>query len=238
MFLHGLGSSSTHDFPEIATHPALAATDHRSLLVDLLGFGYSDRPTDFTYSLEAHAATVAAVLDAEGVTGAEIVGHSMGGSVALALAASRPGLVGSLTLAEANLRAGGGEWSGKIAEWREEEFLSRGYGEFAAAETDPGYLTTLRLAAPYALHRSAVGLVHGTSPQLAAVLAAFEGPKAFLVGELSRPYGEEEDAVGAGAQVLTVPRSGHVMPLDNPAGLAEALAEASVLAHRMRDARN
>lgn len=170
------------------------------------------------------------MLDSEGIRGAEVVGHSMGGAIALALAARRPELVGALTLAEANLRAGGGPWSAKIAAWRESDFVARGMTEFMADETDPGYLTTLRLSAPHALHRSAVGLVRGTSPQLAAMLAAFEGPKTFLIGELSRPYEEEADAVGAGAGVLTVSSSGHTMPSENPDGYARAVAQASAAA--------
>ncbi|GEB49632.1 MULTISPECIES: alpha/beta fold hydrolase [Streptomyces] len=237
VFLHGLGASSTHDYPEIATHPALTtpALARRSLLVDLLGFGHSDRPEApggseaddaFGYSLEEHAAAVAAVLDSEGLRGAEVFGHSLGGAVALTLADTRPDLVGSLVLGEANLRAGGGAWSAKVAEWREEEFVRHGMAEFLDGESDPAYRTTLRLSSPRALHRTAVGLVRGTSPQLAVLLSRFEGPKAFLVGEASRPYDEEEDAVGAGARVLTVPRSGHPMPNDNPDGLARTLAEA------------
>lgn len=41
------------EITETAVHPALAG--HRSLLIDLLGHGISDRPTAFDYTLEAHA---------------------------------------------------------------------------------------------------------------------------------------------------------------------------------------
>ncbi|MBQ1160618.1 alpha/beta fold hydrolase [Streptomyces smyrnaeus] len=227
VFLHGLGASSTFDYAEIALHPALRATGHRSLLVDLLGFGYSDRPREFGYTLEEHADAVAAVLDAEGVRGAEIVGHSMGGTVALALAGRRPELVGALTLAEANLRPGGGAWSSKIAAWPEDEFLAQGMAAFTADESDPGYLATLRACAPHALHRSATGLVRGTATAPGQLFTAYDGPKAYLIGELSRPYEEEDDAVAAGARILTVPSAGHTMPGENPDGFARAVAEAS-----------
>ncbi|MDF4251351.1 alpha/beta hydrolase [Streptomyces sp. WMMB303] len=230
VFLHGLGASATFDCSEAAAHPALRATGHRSLLVDLLGFGWSDRPADFGYTLEEHADTVAAVLDADGIRGAELVGHSMGGAVALALAARRPELVGALVLAEANLRPGGGAWSRKIVAWPEEEFATRGMAEFTAGESDPGYLATLRAADPLAVHRSAVGLVRGISPGLGQVFVEYDGPKAFLVGELSRPYPEEGDAVEAGAHILTVPAAGHPMPVENPDGFARAVAEASARA--------
>ncbi|MFC5290132.1 alpha/beta fold hydrolase [Actinokineospora guangxiensis] len=225
VFLHGLGASSSHDFPEIAQHPSLAALGRRSLLVDLLGFGYSDRPADFGYSLEEHARAVAAVLDAERVAAADVVGHSLGGSIGLALAALRPDLVRGLVLGEANLRRGRGQLSRWVADWSEEDFLARGMAEYAALTPWPEYAASRRLADPVALHRSAKGLVHGTDRDLATVLAGHPGPKAFLVGERSRPCEEEPDARAAGARVLTVPDSGHLMLFDNPAGFAERVAE-------------
>lgn len=226
VFLHGLGASSTYHFPEVAQHPDLAPGSALSLLVDLLGFGYSDRPGTFDYAPLDHAAAVAELLDAEQIRGADVIGHSMGGSVGLALAALRPELVGRLVLAEANLVAGRGGWSRWIAGWREDDFLVRGIAEYAAHTASPAYTATLRLADPAAVFRSATGLFRGTEPELADVLAGFGGPKAFLVGELSRPCDEEQDARAAGARVLTVPGSGHLMPLENPCGFARTIARA------------
>ena len=40
VYLHGLGSASSADFPEVAHHPRLAP--YRALLVDFLGFGFSE----------------------------------------------------------------------------------------------------------------------------------------------------------------------------------------------------
>ena len=71
--------------------------------MDLPGFGISDRPAGFGYSLEEHADALTSALDAADVRGAEIVGHSMGGAVAIVLATRRPELVARLILANANL---------------------------------------------------------------------------------------------------------------------------------------
>ncbi len=89
VYLHGLANASCSDFPRTAADPALSS--NRSLLVDFLGYGYSDRPEDFGYTLEDHAGAVAGLLDHLGLTGCEIIGHSMGGSIAITLAAL-PGL--------------------------------------------------------------------------------------------------------------------------------------------------
>ncbi|MEJ8570693.1 alpha/beta hydrolase [Microbaculum marinum] len=52
------------------------------------------------FSLQRHAADVAAFIRALGLSGAHLVGHSRGGSVAYMVARDAPELAGSLTLAE------------------------------------------------------------------------------------------------------------------------------------------
>ncbi|MFC9269051.1 alpha/beta fold hydrolase [Streptomyces zhihengii] len=91
VYVHGLGATSPAYFAEVAVHPLLSG--RRSLLIDMLGHGISDRPTDFDYTLESHADALAAALASAGVTGAELIAHSMGGSVAIVMAARHPQLV-------------------------------------------------------------------------------------------------------------------------------------------------
>lgn len=65
------------------------ARDHRVLAVDLAGHGRSGlKREDFT--MEAFAADVLAAMDAAGLGRAVVVGHSMGGTVALAMAQQAP----------------------------------------------------------------------------------------------------------------------------------------------------
>src|SRR5690349_1641089 len=84
VFVHGLGSTAVGHFLEIAADPRLGG--HRSLLIDLLGFGLSDRPQDFDYSIEGHALAIAAALDHAGLADVDLVGHSLGGSTSILLA--------------------------------------------------------------------------------------------------------------------------------------------------------
>jgi pimeloyl-ACP methyl ester carboxylesterase len=74
--------------------PRLAAT-HRVVAVDLLGHGGSEKPAS-GYSIENQASLVAGVLGRLGVRDAEVVGHSLGGPVAIALAEQSPQLVNRL----------------------------------------------------------------------------------------------------------------------------------------------
>ncbi len=58
--------------------------------------------------MENHAETVASILDHENIKSAIVVGHSMGGTVAIILAISRPDLVSKLIVGEGNIVPGGG----------------------------------------------------------------------------------------------------------------------------------
>ena len=66
--------------------------------IDLIGFGESDRPAPekFAYDAAAQADIVDEVMGALGIASAAVVGHSMGGGVAVALAARHPARVSRL----------------------------------------------------------------------------------------------------------------------------------------------
>jgi pimeloyl-ACP methyl ester carboxylesterase len=70
--------------------------DYQVLTPALPGYAATDPPSD--YSLEAAAEAVRTALAAAGVGQAVLVGHSMGGYVALAFAEKYPGLVAGLGL--------------------------------------------------------------------------------------------------------------------------------------------
>jgi len=78
--------------------PALAR-GHRVIAVDLLGHGGSEKP-DSGYSIEHQAETLARVLRARNVRDATVVGHSLGGSVAVGLAERAPDLIDRVTIVD------------------------------------------------------------------------------------------------------------------------------------------
>ena len=55
-------------------------------MVDLLGVGFSDRPSEFGYSVADHASTIAEFVAQLALEAVDLFGHSMGGSVAIAAA--------------------------------------------------------------------------------------------------------------------------------------------------------
>jgi pimeloyl-ACP methyl ester carboxylesterase len=77
----------------------ILARDHRVVVVDLLGHGGSEKPSS-GYSIENQADLVAGVLGRLGVRNAEVVGHSLGGSVVTALAERSPALVDRVVIVD------------------------------------------------------------------------------------------------------------------------------------------
>ncbi|MYX94857.1 alpha/beta fold hydrolase [Streptomyces sp. SID486] len=223
VYLHGLGSMSAVYHAHIAARPAL--TGRRSLFVDLPGHGTSDRPLEFGYTLEDHADAVAVALDAAGVTGAELIGHSMGGAVAVVLAHRRPDLVSRLVLTEANLDAGPSSTaaSGSIAAHDEDEFVEKHYARVLDA-VGPLWAATMRLTDPRALHRSAVGLCRGSDPVMRTILEGLPVDRVFLQGELSGELAGRRRLEAVGVRVVTVPGAGHNVMFDAPGTFAAAVA--------------
>lgn len=73
----------------------------RAVALDLPGFGYSDRPLDIDLSHTAMAELLRAALDRLGIERATVLGHSMGGVIAMRLAAAHPERVERLILVAA-----------------------------------------------------------------------------------------------------------------------------------------
>lgn len=94
VYLHGLGGSATN-FTDLA---GLVATRLPGMAIDLPGFGFSAPPEGFDYAPDSHAEVIAAFLAGQRCGPVHLVGNSMGGAVALLLAARHPQLVRSLTL--------------------------------------------------------------------------------------------------------------------------------------------
>ncbi|MDA8249035.1 MAG: acetoin dehydrogenase dihydrolipoyllysine-residue acetyltransferase subunit [Rhodospirillales bacterium] len=93
VFIHGFGG----DLSSWQMNQAALAAGRRALALDLPGHGASAKSVP-AGGIEGLAGVVAVWLDAVGVARAHLVGHSLGGAVALALALRDPARVASLSL--------------------------------------------------------------------------------------------------------------------------------------------
>ncbi len=83
LLIHGYTASL---FVWKTTAPMLADAGFHVVALDLLGFGYSDKPSSFDYSIASQARVVARFMNRLGLGRVTVVGSSYGGAVAAILA--------------------------------------------------------------------------------------------------------------------------------------------------------
>ncbi|MBX0334390.1 alpha/beta hydrolase [Pontibacter sp. HSC-14F20] len=94
IFIHGLGSY----LPAWDKNVGELSQYYRCIAIDLPGYGKSDK-TGITAGMVSYAADVLALLDALKIKQATLVGHSMGGQIAITAALKQPQRIKHLVLA-------------------------------------------------------------------------------------------------------------------------------------------
>jgi pimeloyl-ACP methyl ester carboxylesterase len=199
------------------------------LLVDLLGSGFSDHPANFGYTVDDHARTVAELVRHLSLDDLDLFGHSLGGSIAIVAAGLLEGRVRHLMLAEPNLWPGGGVFSRKIAEAAEDDYVTRGHEDLVLWSRAEGLgilAALLSISSPQGVHRAATSLVIGSNPTWGAQLLALTMSRTVIFGEASLPDADAERLPHDGVHVEIVQDAGHLMPWENPAGVALAIRRA------------
>ena len=95
VLVHGLGGRA-EDWSKLA--PYLAKAGFRVYMPDLFGYGRSDKPAEFSYSVRDEAAAVVCFMDALGLKQVDLGGWSMGGWIAQIVAGTHPERVRRLML--------------------------------------------------------------------------------------------------------------------------------------------
>ena len=95
VLVHGLGGSA-EDWQNLA--PYLVKAGFRVYTPDLIGYGRSEQPTDFSYSVRDEAEVVVGFMDALGLKQVDLGGWSMGGGIAQHVALKHPERVRRLML--------------------------------------------------------------------------------------------------------------------------------------------
>jgi pimeloyl-ACP methyl ester carboxylesterase len=95
LLIHGLAGQLSHYTYGVAGR---LAARHRVIVVDRPGSGYSTRAPDAAADLSTQAAALAALVRTLGLGPTFVVGHSLGGAVALTMALEHPRQVAGLAL--------------------------------------------------------------------------------------------------------------------------------------------
>lgn len=234
VFLHGIGGNGANWEPQLE---ALSAR-HQVVAIDSRGFGASQFAGE-GLTLEDYADDVRRTLDALGIDRAHVVGLSMGGMMAQALALNAPERVASLVLADTSARAD--ELMATNLKASGEAALQHGMAAVAdmflpatfcpaAIEEDREYVQTFRnhfcATDPQAFD---VGVQAISKLNFLDQLSQITAPALVVVGsgDLLTPV-ENSEAIAArivGARLEVLDGAGHVSNLDNADEFTQLLSE-------------
>lgn len=241
VFLHGFPTSG-HLWTDVVP---LVPPGHRVVVVDLLGYGRSDRPLGQPVTIRAHADRMIELLDNLGINYACVVGHDIGGGIAQWMAVRYPQRVSRLLLVDS---VGFADWPTRYvklaramlpltrhlpATWLLSILrtdLLRGYQDH-----DRGARSVELYVRPFAsvegrdaFMEHLLALESSETAALAPRLGEIVAPTALVWGR-SDPFlplalGQRLRQAIPGATLDVVPNGSHFLPEDAPARVGDALA--------------
>lgn len=197
------------------------------LAPNLPGFGSQAAPVGFDYSVASYADWVVQYMEDKRLTDYQIIGHSMSGKIALALAARRPaGLRGLVLLSPSP------PTPEPISDADRAASLAA-YGQRAEAERTFAKITSIPLSEAWRAQVIAdnlcttqsawdAWLLRGSREDISALMPRIEVPCRLLVGENDRaiPLAAQRQQtlplLPAGSILVPVPGAGHLLPLEAP----------------------
>lgn len=212
LFTHGLGCSKesfdgAFDFPRFS--------GFRLLAVDLVGYGDSSKPPDFSYAMEDQAQLLGLVLEKIEADRIHIVAHSMGCAIGLLLAERIPRKVASFVNVEGNLIAEDcGLISRKTIEIPFEEFRDSVFDKIRSKGPQPWRRLSAKTD-PWAFYKSCESLVAWSdSGRLLDIFEHLEARKLYVYGDEN----SDMEILGrlGGIRKSAIPDSGHFVMNDNP----------------------
>jgi pimeloyl-ACP methyl ester carboxylesterase len=242
VLLHGLACGKRmwfHQIRALRRHFRVIAYDQR-------GHGQTDAPQLATDYSAAHLARdLVGVLDVLKIPQAAIVGFSLGGGPALALAASKPERVSRLVLADVGGRAAapgeirgrGRRWGALIGQGEIDELvcdmlrseLFKVYARRSARRRE--HMVSLIRATPIDGLRFTLSEVLAKRKslfRLSGVLKSVHVPTLVMVGELDYVCSKASRLMAQvipGATLKIIKNSGHMSPIEQPAAFTATLME-------------
>jgi pimeloyl-ACP methyl ester carboxylesterase len=240
VLIHGFPTSG-HLWSDVVP---LIPRGHRIVVLDLLGYGRSDRPLIRAVDVRAHAERVAQLLDELRIPRACIVGHGIGGGIAQSLAIRHPERVSHLCLIDSvafdrwpTLEARIARASLPMTRFLPPNALlavvrrdmRRGYVDHArAAHSIDLYLRPFNeTEGRAALVAHIRALTSRETIKLGRQLGKIRAPTAIVWGEHDRvipvTVGRRLQSMIAGATLDVIPDGGHFTPEELPRQIADVI---------------
>jgi 2-succinyl-6-hydroxy-2,4-cyclohexadiene-1-carboxylate synthase len=226
----------------------LLSARHEVVLPDIVGHGESDAPTLLEpYRMSSVVDQLLAIVGDRAPMSTHLVGYSMGGRIALSMAARAPWFFASVT----TLSATGGLSDPGVRAERHEQDLRRadrleetGIAAFIDEWLDQDLFAPLRAAigaerlremklersraSPIGLANSLRGTGTGAMPPVWDRLASLRCPLLAVCGALDPAYVDVAEQLSASAgngSAITLPGLGHALPMENPDAVARAVLD-------------
>jgi pimeloyl-ACP methyl ester carboxylesterase len=249
LLVHGLGGQLRHFTYGIVD---LLAAKYRVVAVDRPGSGYSERASGAAANLSAQADALAALIDVLELKRPVVVGHSLGGAVALALAQRHPERVAGLALISPPTQLVDvppvfkflvipNAWLRTLMAWtlavpfgiiKGEQVVREVFGPEEAPQdyaTRGGGLLSLRPSHFVATSADIVA-ASGDMPQLMQHYGSMRLPVSVLFGRNDAILDPNVHGAGLVAKLpgakLTLTDGGHMLPITSPERTAEFISEA------------
>jgi pimeloyl-ACP methyl ester carboxylesterase len=240
LLIHGTGGAVWDPLPE-----QLAAAGHRTIHYHRRGFGASKQEP--IKDPPRHTRDAAALLERLDAAPAIVVGHSMGGVLAIDLTIRRPELVRGLVVVEPPLHFKKHPTFPMMRSLIGSQIVRRTRGDQAAAERfmrwatrtsdgQNGFDQTPPAAQAELLANSAPimrELDSGTGEHVQdSEIAGISCPAILLLGDMTLPdYGRAAQRIKKALpalEIVTVPGAGHVLPVSHPQAVVDAVARVNV----------
>jgi pimeloyl-ACP methyl ester carboxylesterase len=226
VYIHGLGCASSSDYPPVVTSASYSKS--RSLLVDLMGAGFSDKPQAEDYTSSAQASMLSTFLAGAGIPASSLFGHSAGAFIALKVAQCLPVRLDTLILCEPGLTDYGVTMLSAITAMSETQFINEGFSQLLAQLKAQGgndaWLGPFSVASPEAIYQWAGSALEDNAGNWLDALANVDATKGVILSDTATADAIEQFEQ-AGCTVELVANSEHMIAYDNPDGLAATIGK-------------
>lgn len=201
---------------------------HTTLLApDLPGFGTQPVPAGFDYSVRAYAEWIAACIQQHDVADFTLIGHSMSGKFAMALAARQPAGLRRLVLLSPSPPAGepmtDADRAASLAAHGKPDEAEETFDKITCRPLPAEVRANVIADNLRTTHAAwANWLEHGTRENITALMPRLNVPCHLLVGDGDQPIPPDTQRrltlplLPPGTPLTIVPGAGHLLPLEAP----------------------
>jgi pimeloyl-ACP methyl ester carboxylesterase len=221
LFVHGLGCSK-RSWRDAWSRPEMRGK--ALLAVDLPGFGHTQEPRGFDYSLEHQAGVLKSLIDGFASRRIHLVAHSMGGTIGLLLPDRILARLAGLYLVEPRLMKSSCGIAAEASRTSFEQFTADVFPRFRRrARGDETVAFDLHHADPEAFYKCSCSLIRETAGQ--KMIRRFEAApcrQVFIYGARNSHLDELE--IIDPHLTVAVQDAGHFVMHDNPDGFYKQLS--------------